>query len=168
MHASNPVSLLDELARCFKTFELLSGRQIRALGLTPPQFEVITALGESGDMHCAALGEITLISKGTLTGVLDRLQQKGWITREPAPADRRSILVRLTPQGQSLYSQLATMPHVHFSPLLTLSARISPKICQPSCDSSGTHWKGMRTSQQSDAQTQQKSSLHIHDTLLMT
>lgn len=118
MHASNPVSLLDELARCFKTFELLSGRQIRALGLTPPQFEVITALGESGDMHCAALGEITLISKGTLTGVLDRLQQKGWITREPAPADRRSILVRLTPQGQSLYSQLATMPHVHFQSTL--------------------------------------------------
>jgi len=114
MPSRNFSPLLDELTRCFKAFELLAGRKIRTLGLTPSQFDVIITLGETGNMHCGALGETTLITKGTLTGVLDRLHRKGWIERESSPSDRRNILVKLTPQGQALYAQLCTMPHVHF------------------------------------------------------
>lgn len=114
MPARNFSPLLDELSRCFKTFELLSGRHIRSLGLTPPQFDVIAALGDAGSMHCGALGEATLITKGTLTGILDRLEQKGWIQREASPTDRRSILVRLTTEGHDLHAQLSNIPQAHF------------------------------------------------------
>lgn len=110
--------LIDELSRCFKAIQLLSGRHIRSLGLTPPQFEVITVLGKAGSMHCGALGDATLITKGTLTGVLDRLEQKGWIQRETAPSDRRSVLVTLTHAGQALYEQLSRGPQANFHMVL--------------------------------------------------
>lgn len=99
--------LLRELAHCFQAFERLSGRHIRSLGLTPSQFDVITALGETDGMNCGDLGEHALITKGTLTGILDRLEQKGLVLRKESPGDRRSVIVHLTSEGLSLFNQLS-------------------------------------------------------------
>lgn len=108
--------LLRELAHCFQVFELLSGRHIRSLGLTPSQFDVITALGESSGMNCGELGARALITKGTLTGILDRLEQKGLVIREESQGDRRSVIINLSPEGLSLFSQ---MSRVHLDYLNT-------------------------------------------------
>ena len=58
------------LAECFQAFEQTSGRHVRTLGLTPAQFDIVVTLGRTAGMSCRALGERTLITKGTLTGVL--------------------------------------------------------------------------------------------------
>ena len=47
-------------------------------------------------MTCRELGEKTLITKGTLTGVLDRMEARGLIRRGPSDADRRQVFVSLT------------------------------------------------------------------------
>lgn len=52
------------------------------------------------------IGEKTLITKGTLTGVVDRLERKGLVTRETPPENRRSVIVRLTATGQQLFEQV--------------------------------------------------------------
>lgn len=96
--------LLRELARCYQSFELASSRHIRELGLTPPQFDIIATLGNTQGMSCKELGEKTLITKGTLTGVLDRLLEKGLICRSIPPEDRRSIFICLTPAGEALFN----------------------------------------------------------------
>jgi DNA-binding MarR family transcriptional regulator len=49
------------------------------------------------------LGERTLITKGTLTGVIDRLEQKGLVERARNCDDKRSFLVRLTAEGDTLF-----------------------------------------------------------------
>jgi DNA-binding MarR family transcriptional regulator len=54
-------------------------------------------------MTCKALGEATLITKGTLKPVLDRLEDRGLLTRTKDPRDSRQTLVALTPAGQQLY-----------------------------------------------------------------
>jgi DNA-binding MarR family transcriptional regulator len=43
----------------------------------------------------------------TLTGVLDRLERRGLIARAPNPADRRSIVIRLTPTGTTVAARVA-------------------------------------------------------------
>jgi MarR family transcriptional regulator, organic hydroperoxide resistance regulator len=43
----------------------------------------------------------------TLTGVLDRLERRGLIARTPNPADRRSVLVELTPSGRTAAARVA-------------------------------------------------------------
>ena len=57
-------------------------------------------------MTCKELGEKTLITKGTLTGVLDRLIIKGIIVRTPDDADRRQSIVKLTLPGQQTFADI--------------------------------------------------------------
>lgn len=91
------------LAECMQLFEKTSSGPIRALGFTESQFDIIATLGNTNGMTCKELGEKTLITKGTLTGVLDRLEAKGFIQRERGE-DRRQLLIKLTPQGEDKFN----------------------------------------------------------------
>lgn len=99
-------STLRALAECYQAFELMSGRHVRGLGLTPPQFDIVATLGRTPGMSCRELGERTLLTKGTLTGVLDRLEERGLLRREVSTTDRRSFTVRLTSAGDALFEQV--------------------------------------------------------------
>ncbi len=79
---------------------------IRSLGLTGSQFDVIATLGDTRGMTCKELSEQTLVTKGTLTGVLDRLEKKGLIERVPSREDRRSTIIRLTPKGDARFRKV--------------------------------------------------------------
>ncbi|TAL12512.1 MAG: MarR family transcriptional regulator [Nitrospirae bacterium] len=79
---------------------------IRSLGLTCSQFDVIVTLGDTGGMTCKELSEQTLVTKGTLTGVLDRLAKKGMIVRVPSREDRRCTFIRLTPKGDARFREV--------------------------------------------------------------
>ena len=98
--------VVRELARTFQAFEQFSSRHIRQMGLTPPQFDVVATLGNTPGMCCKDLSEKTLITKGTLTGVLDRLEEKGLIHRCIAEQDRRSVFIALTPEGAALFDKI--------------------------------------------------------------
>ena len=104
----NPRALrtIRRLATAYQAFAAYSAAQVRALGLTPPQFDVLATLGNQPGMTCRELGERTLITKGTLTGVLDRMEGRGLLTRAALPHDRRSVFVRLTPAGEQLFAKV--------------------------------------------------------------
>jgi len=91
------------LAECLQGFERFSGESIRRHGLTPAQFDIVATLGNTAGMSPKELGERTLITKGTLTGVIERLEQKGLVVRERSNDDRRSYCVRLTPAGDEVF-----------------------------------------------------------------
>ncbi|WP_233170464.1 MULTISPECIES: MarR family winged helix-turn-helix transcriptional regulator [Aquitalea] len=84
----------------------MSAFHIRQMDLTPPQFDVVATLGNTPGMSCKELSEKTLITKGTLTGVIDRLIEKGVVSRCAQEQDRRSVMVALTPQGEALFQQV--------------------------------------------------------------
>jgi DNA-binding MarR family transcriptional regulator len=111
-HAFLPT--LQALVKCYQAFEAYSAADIRALGLTPPQFDVIATLGNTPGMTATELGEKTLITKGTLTGVVDRLADRGWVERAAHGSDRRCQIVRLTKSGEALFAKAfpAHMAHL--------------------------------------------------------
>jgi DNA-binding MarR family transcriptional regulator len=76
------------------------------LGLTPPQFDIIATLGNTAGMSFKELGEKTLITKGTLTGVVDRLEARGIVRRVGSDTDRRSTRVELTDAGAALFDKV--------------------------------------------------------------
>lgn len=90
-----------------------ANRHIESLGLTPAQFDVIATLGDTPGMTCGELGQRTLITKGTLTGVLDRLEAKGLIARQRSETDSRQIRISLTSAGEEVFSQ-TFQPHVDY------------------------------------------------------
>lgn len=91
------------LAECMQGFERVSGDAVRQNGLTHAQFDIIATLGNTTGMSYKELGERTLITKGTLTGVIERLEQKGLVLRERSCDDKRSFFVRLTPAGDRVF-----------------------------------------------------------------
>lgn len=99
------------LAETYQAFERLSGRHVRALGLTPAQFDIVATLGNTAGLSFRELGERTLITKGTLTGVVDRLEARGVVERIASDTDRRSVSVRLTPAGEREFVRVFE-PHI--------------------------------------------------------
>ena len=105
--------VIRELARTYQAFTHYSAAHIRELGLTPPQFDVICTLGNTPGMPLCRLAEKTLITKGTLTGVLDRLEHKGLLKRIVPPENRRSFIAMLTPEGEKLFDEAFPTHGIH-------------------------------------------------------
>jgi MarR family transcriptional regulator, 2-MHQ and catechol-resistance regulon repressor len=98
--------VIRELARAYQAFSLYSDRHIRQMDLTPAQFDVIATLGNTEGLCMSELADKTLITKGTITGVIDRLEQKELVRREVPPKNRRSFTIVLTPKGKKLFETI--------------------------------------------------------------
>jgi DNA-binding MarR family transcriptional regulator len=107
------VPVIRELARCYQAFQRASDAHVRRTGLTPPQFDIVVTLGNTPGLSFKELGSRTLITKGTLTGVVDRLEDRGLVERLACPDDGRSTLVRLTTEGDRLFRKVFE-PHLAF------------------------------------------------------
>ncbi|MBW4581046.1 MAG: MarR family transcriptional regulator [Tildeniella nuda ZEHNDER 1965/U140] len=95
--------VVRELARTFQAFTAYDDEHIRQLGLTAPQFDVISTLGNTDGMTMGQLAEKTLVTKGTLTGIIDRLERKGLVRREVPPENRRCFMIVLTDEGDRVF-----------------------------------------------------------------
>jgi MarR family transcriptional regulator, organic hydroperoxide resistance regulator len=62
--------------------------------------------GNDGPLPAGELGARMHITSGTMTGVLDTLQGNGYIRRQADPADRRRVLIDLTPAGQAVLDRV--------------------------------------------------------------
>ena len=102
----NNISIIKELVRAYQGFEAYSSGHVRELGLTPVQFDVIATLGNQPPMSYKQLGEKTLISKSSLTGVVERMIAKGFIVTIDHPEDARSLLLKLTAKGQRIFEKV--------------------------------------------------------------
>lgn len=101
------IPLMQELAGAYQAFSLYDAEGLRrsGSGLTPSQAKVIFTIGDTEGMTCKAIGDITLITKGTLTGVIDRLEEKGLVERWSVEGDGRKTIVALTRRGQRVYER---------------------------------------------------------------
>jgi MarR family transcriptional regulator, 2-MHQ and catechol-resistance regulon repressor len=80
-----------------------------AYDLTLAQIDVLVALAgtEGGEtLSCSEIANRTLITKGGITGILDRLEARGLIKRIQSRDDRRSVMVRLSAKGAELFRKL--------------------------------------------------------------
>lgn len=107
------MALVRELVKAYQALEGYAFEHIRSLGLTPSQFDVLVALGNQPPMTFKEIGEHTLITKTTLTGVIDRLQERGLVRRMNCTQDRRCTYVGLTPEGDTLFRE-AFPAHVEY------------------------------------------------------
>ena len=71
--------------------------------LTPEQWAVLASLAFAEGLTQCAMGERLVKDKATLTRILDRLEERGLVTRKPHGRDRRSHRLYLTAQGRTLW-----------------------------------------------------------------
>ncbi len=100
------LGVVRDLVRAYQAFENYAGVHIRQMGLTAPQFDVLVTLGNTPGMTMNVLAQKTLVTKGTLTGIVDRLERKGLVRREVPPENRRCFKVVLTEAGEKLFEEI--------------------------------------------------------------
>ncbi len=76
------------------------------LDLTPVQFAAMDALMAEPGIDQARVAARIAYDRATIGGVIDRLEQKGWVTRQISQRDRRAREVRLTDQGQAVFENI--------------------------------------------------------------
>lgn len=64
------------------------------LGLNLTDYKALGVLVETGPITAGALAEITGLTTGAVTGILDRLERAGYVRRETDPADRRRVIIQ--------------------------------------------------------------------------
>src|SRR6476661_1776117 len=67
-------------------------------GLSESDIETLEALIDMGATTAGRLAELTGLTSGAVTRVIDRLEQAGFVRRVPDPADRRRVIVELIPE----------------------------------------------------------------------
>jgi MarR family transcriptional regulator, organic hydroperoxide resistance regulator len=93
------------------------------LNLSAAEINALANLGGGGTVNVRQLSEKTGIRTSTLTGLLDRLENRGYLTRELDPADRRSFRLPLTETGQAVAARvLGAVAELERDALARLSA----------------------------------------------
>ena len=98
------VQVLIWLFRAYSAVVTAQAEELRPLGWSPSGFNVLMALhnSESRMLEPYQLADRLLVSRPSVTGLLDTLQAKGLVARRPHPDDRRRVLVVLTAEGLAL------------------------------------------------------------------
>lgn len=74
--------------------------RLRKVGLSVAQFDLLSTLTEAEGITQRDLAERLYVTKGNVSGLVDRLVEAGLVDRKPIPGDRRSHALHLTPEGE--------------------------------------------------------------------
>ncbi len=90
------------IRRVHQHHSALFAEECKAFGITPVQYGVLTALMHRPDIDQATLGAECGIDRTNAADVLERLAERGLVTRTKSAADRRMMLAALTDEGRAL------------------------------------------------------------------
>jgi len=94
---------------------------LEELGLTYPQYITLVALSEENGQTVGSLGEKLFLESNTLTPLLKKLEEAGYVRRQRDARDERQVLVSLTDAGRRLREKAAA------SRALVGATRLSPE-----------------------------------------
>jgi DNA-binding MarR family transcriptional regulator len=83
---------------------------LQPIGLTYPQYLVISALTAQDGRTVSELGADLRLESNTLTPLLKRMQKSGWLTRERDEADERQVRLSLTDEGRAIAVRASEVP----------------------------------------------------------
>ena len=83
---------------------------LEPMGLTHPQYLVMLALWERSPRTLSDVAESLYLEAATLSPLLKRLEQAGYVSRSRNPDDERALSIELTPAGEALRSQALDVP----------------------------------------------------------
>lgn len=94
------------IRRIVRAIDLQSRKLVQSHGLTGPQALILKEVARRGEVLTAGeLASIVSLSQATITDIVKRLEQRGWLVRERSTKDKRQINIILTESGKTLVAQ---------------------------------------------------------------
>ena len=109
-----------QVVRCYQLGLRRLSERLAPLEVTTAQLDVLANLvaGPDEGLTQDELGQRLLVTKGNVSGLLDRLGQRGWVVRRTHPEDRRSNLVFLSQAGRELAERAVAVQNEFVAELL--------------------------------------------------
>jgi len=98
--------ILFRLAKAYQKVQSRWKARLNSYGLTPMQFLVLEALYEEEGLSVGEIGKRLVLDNATLSGVLDRMAEGGWVRKNTADEDRRLVQIFLTPKAKASRTKL--------------------------------------------------------------
>lgn len=94
------------LAKAYQKAHGLLRKRLKPLGLTNLQHLVLEGLWHRGGVTATELGRLLLLDKATLSGVIERMADGGWLLKSEDPGDRRVVRLYPSPRAEALKERL--------------------------------------------------------------
>ncbi len=108
-------AILVALRRVTRAIDQHSRKLVSDYGLTGPQALILRELKDQGSMIPSQLARRISLSQATVTEIVKRLEQRGYIARHRAQADRRKVELDITPEGERLMASAPPLLQEKFS-----------------------------------------------------
>ena len=93
------------LVRLEARMQAAVGDRLRMVGVSIPQCDVLTTLSEQEGVNQQELAKRLYVTKGNISGLLDRLEAAGFVERRSLASDRRQYSIHLTEAGRVMAGQ---------------------------------------------------------------
>lgn len=100
------LKLFVVLTKAYKTIMDKAIKDMKNYGLSSSEFAVLEVLYTKGSIPLQQIGEKILITSGSITYNIDKLEKKGLLKRVPAKEDRRVIYAELTADGRQMFDRI--------------------------------------------------------------
>jgi len=94
------------LIKAFQSLGTRTARNLRDSGLGDSDFRVLEVLLHKGSMPVNTIGPKVFLTPGSISTAVDRLHEKGWVSRTASEKDRRIHIVDLTRKGRALITRV--------------------------------------------------------------
>ena len=99
------------LARLMGRMQVAISARLREIGISISQCDVLTTLSEREGVSQQQLAERLYVTKGNISGLLDRLEEAGFVERRAAASDRRQYSIHLTASGRAMAENAVAVQH---------------------------------------------------------
>ncbi len=100
------ITLLDQVLEVAVLINQAMNSSLGDLGLTPARTHLLWELFHRGSCTQRVLADALGVTPRNVTGLVDGLEETGYVTRQPHPVDRRATLVTLTDHGTDVMTQM--------------------------------------------------------------
>ena len=101
-NSSTSDKVLVALRRIIRAIDIHSKSLVKQFGLTGPQLVVVQEISRSQSITASEIAKEISLSQATVTGILDRLEKRGLISRKRSENDRRRIFAKTTSEGEKI------------------------------------------------------------------
>ena len=98
-------TIIADFRATLSQLKCASSERLLKLGVSMAQLHIMYTLQRTGEMTMSQLADVLNVSLSNATGLIDRLEERGYIARDRVPSDRRVVVVRVTVEGQQMLGE---------------------------------------------------------------
>ncbi len=92
-------SVMIALRKIIQAIDMNSKKLVKRVGLTGPQLVILQEISNLGEVTAGEVARAVSLSQATLTGILERMEKRGLLSRQRSEQDKRRVMVRITDRG---------------------------------------------------------------------